>query len=199
MIMRSISDVPSKIVQVLDVHAVSQVDSLLTGRLPVPTRHAVVAINSSAADARSADQLEVDVEGAIRLGCPAIAGSKRDGMLGCRSSNKGVVDSAAGDTQGGQPRVELSGSLDAEKPRGREVVRQQPRNGARRTAGRWRQPSQYGESLECRMAAEAAATVSNGFLCRPMVFVPGGRQRDRDTRVDQELRLIIAGRHFAAS
>lgn len=51
------------------------------------------------------------------MSAAAIAGCKCDGMLGCSRSDKGVVDGVAGDGQGGQPRVETPGSVDAEKPR----------------------------------------------------------------------------------
>jgi hypothetical protein len=44
----------------------------------------------------SIDQFEVNVEGAVGLGGPAIAGGKRDPVFGCRGGDEGIVSGAAG-------------------------------------------------------------------------------------------------------
>jgi hypothetical protein len=78
---------------------------------------------------RSIDQFEVNVEGAVGLCGPAIAGGKRDPMFGCRSGDEGIVNGAAGQAERCQPGMEPLRTLGAEEPRTGEVVCEQPGHG----------------------------------------------------------------------
>ena len=83
----------------------------------------------------SVDQLEVNVEGAVGLGGPAIAGGKRDPVFGCRGGDEGIVDGAAGDAERCQPGMEPLRVLGAEESLAGEVMREQPGDRVRGCGG----------------------------------------------------------------
>lgn len=148
---------------------------------------------------RSIDELKVDLESAVGFGCSAIARSEGDAVLGGRSGDKRIIDSASGDAEFRKPAVESLRTCSGQEPRTGEIVCEQLRHGRRSSPVGRRQPGQHRECLEGRMTAQTATTVADGLPDGSMMFVASRHESDRDARVDQKLRPVIAGRHRAAS
>jgi hypothetical protein len=119
-------------------------------------------------------------------------------VFGRRGGDQGVIDGDARDAEFREPGVESLCTLSAEESRAGEVMREQPGDRVRGAAvGRWHS-GQHRESLECRVAAETATAIPDGFPCRLVVLVTGSDEGYGDAGVDQELRAITAGRHRGA-
>src|SRR5487761_957072 len=145
------------------------------------------------------DELEVDIEGTVSLGGPAITRGKGDSVFGRRSGDEGVVGRTTRDAERRQPGMQPVRFPGTEEQRAGEIVGEQSGDSTGGAAARRWQPGQNREGLEGRMPAQSATTAADGLPGGLMVLVPGGREGNGDASVDQQLGLVIAGRHRAAS
>lgn len=119
----------------------------------------------------SVDELKVDLECTVGFGSSAITRSEGDAVLGGRSGDKRVIDSASRYPEFRQPAMELLRTLSGQEPRTREIAGEQLRHGCRSTPVRRRQPGQHREGLEGRMSAQTATTVADSLPDGQMMFV----------------------------